>query len=80
MRPESGQGNGLSKSLLPVFHGWHLKSVAMAWVVAVVAVAVAVAVAFEVAVAVAFQIPVERAVAAVPGADKVRRLFERSAA
>jgi hypothetical protein len=48
--------------------------------------AVAVAVAFEVAAAVAvavavvFQIPVERAVSAVPEADKVRRLFERSAA
>ena len=45
---------------------------------ATVAVAVAVAVVFEVAVAV--QIPVERAVAAVPGADKVRRLFEHSEA
>jgi hypothetical protein len=33
-----------------------------------------------VAVAVAVQIPVERAVPAMPGADKVRRLFERSAA
>jgi hypothetical protein len=40
------------------------------------ATAVAVAVDFEVAVAV--QIPVERAVSAVPGADKVLRLFERS--
>ena len=43
-----------------------------------VAFEVAVAVAFEVAVAV--QIPVERAVAAVPGADKVRRLSEHSEA
>jgi hypothetical protein len=43
-----------------------------------VAVAVAVAVAFEVAVAV--RVPVERAVTAVPGADKVRRLFEWSEA
>ena len=37
---------------------------------------VAVAVAFDVAVAV--QIPVERAVPAMPGADKVRRLSERN--
>jgi hypothetical protein len=43
-----------------------------------VAVAVAVAAAFEVAVAV--QLPVDCAVTAVPGAEKVRRLFERSAA
>jgi len=42
------------------------------------AVAVAVAVAFEVVVAV--QVLVERAVTAMPEADKVRRLFERSAA
>jgi hypothetical protein len=38
----------------------------------------AVAVAFEVAVAV--QLPVECAVTAMPEADKVQRLFERSAA
>jgi hypothetical protein len=46
------------------------------------AVAVAVAVVFEVAVAVAvaFRVPVERAVTSMPEADKVRRLFERSAA
>jgi hypothetical protein len=35
---------------------------------------------FAVAVAVAFQIPVDRAVPLGPGADKVRRLSERSAA
>jgi hypothetical protein len=38
--------------------------------------AVAVAVAFEAAV----QLPVDRAVTAMPEADKVRRLFEPSAA
>ena len=47
-------------------------------VLGAVAVAVADAVVFEVAVAV--QVPVERAVAAVPGADKLRRLFEHSEA
>jgi hypothetical protein len=61
-------------------------------VVVAVAVVVAMAVAFDVdvdvdvdvavavAVAVAVQLSVERAVTAMPEADKVRRLFERSAA
>jgi uncharacterized membrane protein len=51
---------------------------------AVVAFALEVAFAFEAAVAleaaVAVQLPVERAVTAMPEADKVRRLSERSAA
>jgi hypothetical protein len=42
--------------------------------------AVAVAVAVASAVAVAFQIPVDHAVTAMPEADKVRRLSERSGA
>ena len=54
---------------------WTLHEAGADDVAAAVAVAVAVAVAFEVAVAV--QVPVERAVSAVPGADKVRRLSER---
>jgi hypothetical protein len=36
------------------------------------------AVAVAIVVAVAVQLPVERAVTAVPEADKVRRLFERN--
>ena len=54
----------------------------LAWTGDVVMDAVAVALAFDVAVAfaVAVQLPVERAVTAMPEADKVRRLSERSAA
>jgi hypothetical protein len=58
-------------------------AVAVVFEVAVAVVfEVAVAVVFEVAVAVAvaFRVPVERAVTSMPEADKVRRLFERSAA
>jgi hypothetical protein len=44
-----------------------------------VAVVVGVAVAVAVVVGVAVQVPVDRAVTAMPEADKVRRLFERNA-
>jgi hypothetical protein len=68
---------------------WRLQKAADAVAVtSAVAVAVAVAIDVDVAVdvdvvfafAVAVQLPVERAVTAMPEADKVRRLFERSAA
>jgi hypothetical protein len=66
---------------------WRLQKAADA-VAVTSAVAVAVAIDVDVAVdvdvvfafAVAVQLPVERAVTAMPGADKVRRLSERSGA